>query len=80
MENKILVVKNCDNCIVCPCRMYSEETDIARCHVTMQEIPEGTKVPEWCPLKPITRRMSEEGVSIEFIQGWNAAIDMIELG
>ena len=84
MSTKILVVRDVEFCRKCPCRWYEgEETDKSTCGATMSDIPEGTKILENCPLKNLQRiegseRMSER--EIRYIQGWNAAMDQIELG
>lgn len=82
-EKKLLVVNFYGSCVGCPCRRYSEETDISECNVLYKVIPEGTKVLEECPLRSLQRIDGSEGKSAEeirYIQGWNAALDQIELG
>lgn len=75
MVNKILVVKDYNRCVGCPCRRYSEETDEARCNVTNEPIPEGVILPNWCPLKPFPPKLpAERG---EYAQGWNDLLEII---
>ena len=81
MSKKILVCDPNGYCGRCPCRQYlGEESDESICGVTMKLIPEGVKLPEWCPLKDLPERLTGKDAPAEFIQGWNAAIDSIELG
>lgn len=84
MSTKILVVRDVEFCRKCPCRWYEgEETDRSMCGATLSDIPEGTKILENCPLKSLWRIDGTEGKSAEeirYIQGWNAAMDQIELG
>ena len=77
---KVLLVDFYDSCVGCPCRRYSEETDVSKCEYLYEVIPEGVNVLENCPLKDLPKRMSGDSESVEFVQGWNAAIDQIELG
>lgn len=82
MGKKILVVNEFDDCLKCPCRRYlGEESDLSQCGYTFEYIPEEIKILPTCPLKALPPRISSsEGVSEEFANGWNAAIDQIELG
>ena len=80
MEKKLLLVKYYGTCVGCPCRRYSEETNIAYCKAEDKIIEEGVKKPKFCPLKKIPARIGVETGGVEYAQGWNAAIDEVELG
>lgn len=81
MGKKILICDPKGRCVRCPLRHYmGEESDIDRCGATQKIIPEGIKQPEWCPLKDMPERITSDDVNVEFANGWNAAVDKIELG
>lgn len=77
----LLIRKKIEICAQCPCRHYEgEETDVERCGVTQEVIAEGNGIPKTCPLKDLPERISSENVPVDFANGWNSAIDQIELG
>lgn len=76
----MLLVNYYGSCVGCPCRRYDEETNEAKCYVKQSIIEEGVKKPDWCPLKAIPKRRGDNSGSKEYNNGWNDAIDNIELG
>ena len=75
-QKRVLVVDLYESCVGCPCRRYSEETDVSKCEALFSVIPDDVRVLENCPLKVLPARKPGEN---EFEQGWNAAIDQIDL-
>ena len=76
MTKQLLICNPRGYCGRCPSRHYlGEEKDESVCEATQKTIPEGVKVPEWCPLKDFPERMKEDS---DFAKGWNAALDSID--
>lgn len=84
MNKSILVIETPDICIDCPCH-FAEETGKVWCGRNGKEILaddiEDFK-PDWCPLKDIPEKKSENIKEVGLIsstrnEGWNLCIDEI---
>lgn len=78
----ILVIDMPDACYECPCYRQTQEGGIFEdCKVTYIPLSptEVNDIPEWCPLKPLPKRIppNEYGYMTPYGSVWNACLDKI---
>ena len=81
MKKSILIVDTPDNCEKCK---FCANEYVDFCILENAEVDDASKIPDWCPLRPLPEKMTGVAPTDHWINsikaGWNGCIDEITGG
>ena len=75
MSKAVLVMDMPEKCSWCPLGRLFGTAGATECRATERVNRDCESVPDWCPIRPIPEKVTEDGLEcfgeLKYMQGWN---------